>query len=61
MHIVDFQFINLFCDRSLRTRYAECLGVGRCFHLLDLWAYVDVGNIAYLWFLEKQLWKGEVE
>jgi len=23
-------------------------------------AYVDVGNIAYLWFSEKQWWKGEV-
>jgi len=29
LRIVDFQFINLFCDRLLRIRYAECLGVGR--------------------------------
>jgi len=33
---------------------------GECFHLLGVRAYVDVGNIAYLRFLEKQLWKGEV-
>jgi hypothetical protein len=25
---------------------------GGCFRLLGLWAYVDVGNIVYLWFLE---------
>jgi hypothetical protein len=38
----------------------ECLGVGRMLSLLGVWAYVDVGNVACLWFLEKQLWKGEV-
>jgi len=38
----------------------ECVGVGGCFHVVGVRAYVDVGNIAYLWFLEEHLWKGEV-
>jgi hypothetical protein len=31
---------------------AECLVWRGCFHLLGVRAYVDVGNIAYLRFLE---------
>jgi len=34
--------------------------LGSCFHLLAVRAYVDVGNIAYLWFMERKWWMSEV-